>query len=457
MNERDVWIRIPEWAQPLLHPARYKSVDGGRGSAKSHTFAQLGVLRMAGLLPEYRPAPIRIASARDFEVNLRESVKVLVEHYIKEYGLDDEFIIHGNSIDHVNGSHMSFPGVTRNTESFLSMEGIDVFWMEQAEHLQNEMTLIDPTIRKRGAERWFSWNPLNRTDWCWRRFKLHPQRDDVILTASWEDNPWWYETDLERTRVYSQEVEPELYQWVWGGLPNDADGATAILTYAALRDCVRAYEAGLAPPLDEQALTHAGFDLAEGGADKCALIIRTGPVLRVCEQWPGVSGDLSQAAVKAREFAEPYDVQRIYYDASSPARTDLLRVKFVGVKPVNFGGIVGGPDVLYEPRRSNKAVFAKRNVQMAQAIRNRANRTVRLLRGDKTIDPEACLFIPPDLPGLEGFLSDCTQPIRRINQTSGRWEMDKRGGDENQKSPDQFDALCLAYAYETDERGLKIR
>ena len=34
-------IETPAWALPLLEPARYKGAHGGRGSGKSHTFAEM--------------------------------------------------------------------------------------------------------------------------------------------------------------------------------------------------------------------------------------------------------------------------------------------------------------------------------------------------------------------------------------------------------------------------------
>ena len=85
---------LPEWSIPFLEPARFKSADGGRGSSKSHTFAQLSVMRMANMLPGYPPGPVRIASARQFQNSITESVKVAVDHYIRERGLEGEFASH---------------------------------------------------------------------------------------------------------------------------------------------------------------------------------------------------------------------------------------------------------------------------------------------------------------------------------------------------------------------------
>ena len=34
-------LATPEWSLPLLNPSRYKGAWGGRGSGKSHMFAEL--------------------------------------------------------------------------------------------------------------------------------------------------------------------------------------------------------------------------------------------------------------------------------------------------------------------------------------------------------------------------------------------------------------------------------
>ncbi|MGG7074342.1 hypothetical protein U5B43_08845 [Campylobacter sp. 9BO] len=39
-------ITLPKWGKELLTPKRYKGVKGGRGSGKSHAFAELIVLNI---------------------------------------------------------------------------------------------------------------------------------------------------------------------------------------------------------------------------------------------------------------------------------------------------------------------------------------------------------------------------------------------------------------------------
>ena len=104
---------------------------------------------------------------------------------------------------------------------------------------------------------------------------------------------------------------------------------------------------------------------------------------------------------------------------------------------------MNGPDIAYEVGRPNKQVFARLNAQMADALRLRGNRTVRLLNGDHSIDPMTCLFIRDDLPDLETYLEEMSRPIRRIRPDSGKWEIEKAPDGED--SPDDFDSTCLAF------------
>ena len=181
-------------------------------------------------------------------------------------------------------------------------------------------------------------------------------------------------------------------------------------------------------------------------------MVRRGPVVEYLDTWPGMAGYLTPAAVRAHTALAEHDAYSLYYDATGG---DTIMGEFMRldpnyrVLPVNFGGKVAGPGVMYEPRRTNEQVFARRNAQMAFNLRLRANRTVRLLNGDADVDPATCLFIRSDIPRLEQYLSELTQPQYRTNPTTGKLEIDKRG-DENKKSPDSYDATALAFARDCD-------
>ena len=114
---------------------------------------------------------------------------------------------------------------------------------------------------------------------------------------------------------------------------------------------------------------------------------------------------------------------------------------------------------MYSRRKTNEQTFAKRNAQMAWALRLRAQNTVRLLAGDEDVDVNRCLFISDQIERVDRFMAQLSQPEWRDNDFTGLVEIDKRakikeGGESNEKSPDAFDAACMAFAAES-ESGLR--
>ena len=297
----------------------------------------------------------------------------------------------------------------------------------------------------------------SRGQWCWRRFVINPRPGDVSALVNFHQNPW-FPAELEAERIALQTEEPDRYQHVYMGLPDDGDANKQVLTYVVLQQCIEAWKEGLAPDKSMAPVTDAGLDIAEGGKDKCAHVVRVGPTVEHIDKWPGIAGNLAPAAKRSHEHNQDWGIFRQYYDASSPMRGEFNRIEppvQYGVVPINFGGEVGGPKVLYEPRRPNNEVFRSRNIQMADALRLRAARTIRLRNG-ADVDPTTCLFIRPDLPNMEEYLADLTQPIRRQNPQTGKWELDKRGGDEAANSPDLFDATCLAFCRDTEHPAMRL-
>ena len=81
-----VEIEFPAKLRFLFEPSRYKVAWGGRGSAKSWSFARallvLGTIR-----------PLRILCARQVQRSLRESVHQLLKDQIRELDLEDHYRI----------------------------------------------------------------------------------------------------------------------------------------------------------------------------------------------------------------------------------------------------------------------------------------------------------------------------------------------------------------------------
>ena len=179
-------VEVPRVYKPLLAPARYKGAWGGRGSGKSHFFAERMILRH---LSEKTDS----VCVREVQQSLNQSVKKLLELKIEQLGVGSQFEILYDRIKSPHGGIVIFQGMATTTaESIKSLEGFDICWVEEAQSLsQRSLDLLRPTIRKEGSELWFSWNPRKNTDPIdvfLRSDSLPPGA--VVVKANYRDNPW---------------------------------------------------------------------------------------------------------------------------------------------------------------------------------------------------------------------------------------------------------------------------
>lgn len=199
--------------KPLLRPARYKGAHGGRGSGKSHFFAELAV--ESCLLQRGK----RIVCVREVQKSLKESVKRLVEDKIEALGVGPEFRILNDHIVTPGNGVVLFQGMQDHTaESIKSLEGFDVAYVEEAQTLsERSLEMLRPTIRKPGSELWFSWNPRNASDPVDALLRgVRPPPNAVVVKANYSDNPFFPDV-LEEERAYDEKNKRERYGHVWLG------------------------------------------------------------------------------------------------------------------------------------------------------------------------------------------------------------------------------------------------
>jgi phage terminase large subunit len=211
-------LETPEVFEPLLAPARYKGAHGGRGSGKSHFFAELLIERCL-----MRPGT-RWACIREVQKSLEQSVKRLLEDKIAAMGVGSMFGIKQFEIETPGGGVIIFQGMQNHTaDSIKSLEGFDGAWVEEAQSLsQKSLDLLRPTIRKEypdgtTSEVWFSWNPSLETDPVdvfLRGDKPHP--DAVVVQANYSDNPFLPKV-LRDELEYDKTRDPDKYAHVWLG------------------------------------------------------------------------------------------------------------------------------------------------------------------------------------------------------------------------------------------------
>ena len=205
-------IETPPVFEPLLEASRYKGAWGGRGSGKSHFFAEL-------LIERNIMGRVDAVCIREVQRTLNQSVKKLIESKIEALNVGAYFEVQDKRIKSRHGGVTIFEGMQNHTaDSIKSLEGFDVAWVEEAQSLsQRSLDLLRPTIRKPHSELWFSWNPNLETDPVDQLLRgEHPPPDAVVVRVNYRDNPRLPEV-LRQELEYDQKRDPDKFAHVWLG------------------------------------------------------------------------------------------------------------------------------------------------------------------------------------------------------------------------------------------------
>ena len=207
-------IDTPRWALPLLKPSRYKGAHGGRGSGKSHCFAEM-MIEAHIIDPKSRSVCVR-----EVQKSLSQSVKRLLEMKIEQMNAGAYFEVQESVIKNKKGDGLIiFQGMQNHTaDSIKSLEGYDRAWVEEAQSLsQKSLDLLRPTIRKPESELWFTWNPRQASDPVDHLLRgPNPPPDGVVLPVNYEDNPWFPDV-LRDEMEYDKRRDVDKFHHVWRG------------------------------------------------------------------------------------------------------------------------------------------------------------------------------------------------------------------------------------------------
>jgi PBSX family phage terminase large subunit len=198
--------------EPLLQPARYKGVHGGRGSGKSHFFGELLVETCQA---ERGTLAVCI---REAQRTLAQSSKRLIESKIASLGLGHGFKLFNDKIETPGDGIIIFRGMQDHTaDSIKSLEGFRIAWIDEAQSLSaRSLALLRPTIRAEASELWASWNPRRKSDAIDDFLRARKPPGAIVVNASWRDNPW-FPAVLEEERQLDLALYPDRYAHVWEG------------------------------------------------------------------------------------------------------------------------------------------------------------------------------------------------------------------------------------------------
>lgn len=396
---------------------------------------------------------------REKKVSLRNSSFSTFWGRIKDYGWESEFraIKSPAEITHQNGSLCVFEGMSDITaDNLRSYHDFDIFWFEEASAMSHRSwELLVPTARKCHCEIIISFNPQYRYQVAWElveKFQQQPKPGRrLVFQCHWSKNRFFTENN-EADRLEMLEENPERYKHIWEGEPDDGGASRKILPYAKLLKCLRKL------PDEIDGYTHAGLDVAREGDNQNALVIRKGAWILHYERWSGA--ELGETARRALAVCVQYNVSRLYVDETGVGsgvvshlgdldKENKLPFTVIGIK---FGSKPAKPKMLWgmQGTRSiyQKDHYAKRNAQLADAVRIRLYATIAHLNG-KDVDDEDCLWINKNIRFVRDLLVQMSQPEEE-EDGSGRMKVEKQPKTEGSTtvppSPDLYDGTVLAYA-----------
>jgi phage terminase large subunit len=220
-------IRLPEKLAPVFEgDADYRGARGGRGSAKTRSFAKMtAVWAYRFWLAGERGV---IVCAREYMNSLDESSLAEVKAAIAEepwlaahFDVGEKYIrTHDSRIEY------DFIGLNRNLDSIKSKSRILLLWVDEAEPVtETAWSKAINTVREECAEIWLTWNPERKNSDTNKRFVVDPPARSKIIELNYRDNPW-FPAALDRKRIEDLEKRPDSYDHVWeGGYVTAIEGA----------------------------------------------------------------------------------------------------------------------------------------------------------------------------------------------------------------------------------------
>lgn len=412
-NLRDFWrTRKP-----------YKLLKGGRFSGKTHDAAG-----MAAFLA--RNYSLRFMCIRQFQNRISDSVFTVIKEKIEKAGWADEFDIGVSTIRHkTTGSEFLFYGIARNLNDIKGTEGVDICWIEEGEGLtEAQWSIIDPTIRKEGAEIWILWNPQLITDFV--QAKLPGLLGDrcIIRHINYQENPFLSATAREKAEQLKT-ADPDAYRHIYLGEPISSDDSS-VIRFSWIEAAIDAHKK---LGMDMSGSRSTGYDVADSGKDKNACSIFDGSICIDLDEWQGGDDELAESTRRA--WSHVGDGLLVYDSIGvgahvgstlSDMRVDKRYHKF------NAAGAVINPDREYAPGIPNRKKFENLKAQAWQDVADRFRNTFNAVTKGEKFQPIDLISISSSLPHLDRLKIELAAPRRSyskrgLDMVESKDDMAKRG------------------------------
>jgi phage terminase large subunit len=217
-----VQVKLPPKLKPVfIGPADVRGAYGGRGSAKTRSFAKMAAVR--GYMYGQQGISGILLCARQYMNSLDDSSLEEVKRAIEDEPFLAEYYEIGEKFVRSRDGRISFSfaGLDRSIASIKSKGRILLCWVDEAEPVTKEAwSILIPTLREEGsdwnAELWVTWNPRKKTAAVEERFRFADDPLIKVVEMNWRDNPK-FPAKLERERQRDLQNRPDQYDHIWEG------------------------------------------------------------------------------------------------------------------------------------------------------------------------------------------------------------------------------------------------
>ena len=196
-------IKLPPKIVSLFEgECRYRCAYGGRGSAKTRSFALMTAVRGYQWGMEGKQG--QILCAREHLNSLDESSLEEIKSAIRSVDfLSDYYEIGEKFVRSKDGRiNYVFAGLRRNLDSIKSKARIILCWVDEAEAVSDSAwQKLIPTVREEDSEIWVTWNPESKLSATHRRFRVNGPADMKIVEINWRDNPFFPAVSVSYTHL----------------------------------------------------------------------------------------------------------------------------------------------------------------------------------------------------------------------------------------------------------------
>lgn len=302
-------IKIPEKLRPVFEgPADVRGAYGGRGSAKTRTFAKM--IAAFGMAFGLSGISGQLLCAREYMNSLDDSSLEECKRAIEEepelaayYDVGEKYIQSRDGC-----ISFAFAGLNRSLASIKSKGRILICWVDEAEPItETAWSTLDPTLREEGtnwnAELWVTWNPGRKTAAVEKRYRQSKDPRVKIVQMNWRDNPWFPDV-LERKRQRCLIDTPDDYDHVWeGGFKTAIEGAYYAASLAQAKLQGRITRVAADPLLSLRAFVDIGGTGAKADAFAMWIAQFIGREIRVVDYYEAQGQPLATHLTWMRERA----------------------------------------------------------------------------------------------------------------------------------------------------------